>query len=192
MLKRINDRAEELDLTAREIARRVKGKPADAWMSNILSGRQGLPWKYFDALAAVLELTPGELVRHDDEALWALRPTEVRLLEAFRQWPESIQEHFVAVIAFFAASKPDADSALLLSHLRLVPGSLRRPVTRWLVRLLQEGRSLEEITDFAVRELNAVSDAPATTRRAPKVESPHEIQKISTGKRQKKRRMTQK
>ena len=135
--KRIRDRLDDLRMTARELARAVGHD--DAWISGILNGSQGLHWKDFDGVAAKLGLHPSELVRHDDDELRELSPTEMTLLRHFRSWPDAIKDRWIDVLEFFASTAPDRETAILLTHLRDTPKSLRGPTMRWLERLLQEG-----------------------------------------------------
>jgi transcriptional regulator with XRE-family HTH domain len=135
--KRIRDRLDDLRMTGRELAKACGH--GDAWISNILSGRDGLHWKDFDAVAAKLKLSPAELVRHDEDELRELTPTEMRLLRHFQNWPDPIKDRWLEVLDFFSSAAPDKETALFLTLLRDTPRSLRGPTMRWLEGLLQEG-----------------------------------------------------
>jgi transcriptional regulator with XRE-family HTH domain len=146
--KRIQDQLQDLRMTQRELAKSVGHD--DAWISGILAGRHGLHWKDFDAVAEKLRLSPSELVRADDAELRELTPTELRLLKHFQAWPDHIQARWLEVLDFFSATSPDRDTAVLLTHLRDTPRSLRGPVMRWLERLLEVGIPPELVVDGAV------------------------------------------
>lgn len=168
--KRIRDRLDDLKMTARELAKAIGH--GDAWISGILEGDQGLHWKDFDAVASKLNLTPSDLVRHDDDNFRELTPSEMRMLLHFREWPDAIKHRWLDVLDFFAATAPDRDAAILLTHLRDTPKSLRGPTMRWLERLLQEGIPPEHIVGAGAPETDAgASSGRSTTRRAPSAET---------------------
>lgn len=161
MRKRIRDRLDELRMTQRELAKAVGHN--DAWISGVLDGYQGLSWKDFDAVATALSLSPAELVRHDSDTVRELSPREMRLLRYFQDWPEPIKDYWLEVMAFFAASVPDAEAAMLLTHLRRTPRSLRTPVMRWLGRLLEEGNPPTALADVVAQYSNEESSGTSTT-----------------------------
>ena len=161
--KRIRDRLDELRMTARTLARAVGHD--DAWISGVLRGDQGVHWKDFDAVAARLGLSPSELVRHDDAEMHELTPTELRMLKHFQSWPDAIKHRWLDVLDFFAATAPDRDAAILLTHLRDTPRSLRAPTMRWLERLLREGIPPEYIVDAAGLERGAATSPSKNTKR---------------------------
>lgn len=137
MRERIRARLAETNMTARELARAVGHD--DAWISGILAGAQGLHWKDFDNVANKLGLSPSELVRHDDDEVRELTPTEMRLLRHYQSWPKVIQTRWLEMLDFYAERTPDAEFAEFLTQLKMVPKSLRRPVLEWLSGLLEAG-----------------------------------------------------
>jgi transcriptional regulator with XRE-family HTH domain len=166
---RIRARLEELGMTARELARAVRhdvsDREVDAWISGILKGRQGLHWKHFDAVADKLGLSPSELVRYEDAELRELTPSEMRLLLHYRDWPEGIRDRWLDMLDHFSATVPDRDTAILLDRLRRTPRGLRKPVTGWLLHLLEEGIPPAAVTG-GVEGVRAEGTAePDTTRR---------------------------
>ena len=161
---RIRARLEELGMTGRELAEATGHK--DAWISGILAGYQSLSWDDFDAVAAKLGLSPSELVRHDDAEVRELTPREMRLLRHYQAWPPEMQDRWIAMLDFFAASVPDKETAVLLDRVRVLPRSVRRPVLAWLFRLLEEGIPPEAITGGVVGEGDALLAEPASTHPA--------------------------
>jgi hypothetical protein len=160
-------------MTARELARAVRrdatdDREADAWISGILAGRQGLHLKYFDAVADKLALSPSELVRYDDAVIRELTPREMRLLTHYQNWSSDMQDRWLAMLDFFAASVPDRETATLLDRLRALPRSVRRPVLSWLFRLLEEGIPPEALTSVVHDDPTAVPAAPAMPRPNPR------------------------
>jgi transcriptional regulator with XRE-family HTH domain len=171
---RIRARLDELGMTARELARAVRrdatdDREADAWISGILAGRQGVHLKHLDALADKLALSPSELVRHDDSALRELTPREMRLLKYYQDWPNEMQDRWLAMLDYFTSAIPDKDTAAILDRIRSLPATWRRPVLGWLYRLLEEGPQPEVLARAAADAQAEGPAAPATRhRRLPK------------------------
>ena len=159
--QRIRERLDELRMTQRELAKAVGH--TDAWISGILDGYQGLNWGDFDAVVDTLQLSPADLVRRDEDAVREISPREMRLLRYYQDWPDSIKDYWLEVMAFFAASVPDSEAALLLSHLRRTPRSLRTPVMRWLGHLLEEGIPPALLADVVAAYPNGESGETSTT-----------------------------
>ena len=143
--KRIRERLEELRMTQRELAKAVGHN--DAWISGVLDGYQGLAWKDFDSVADALSLSPADLVRHDDDTVREITPREMRL-----------RRH--------CQDLPDSEAAMLLTHLRRTPRSLRTPVMRWLGRLLEEGDPPGVLADVVAQYSDGGSAGTSTTSRA--------------------------
>jgi len=160
--KRVQARLEELGMTARELAQAVDH--GDAWISGVLKGAQGIDWDDFDAIADKLGLPPSELVRYDDSELRELLPSEMRLLQHYRDWPQGMRDRWLAMLDHFASTVPDEQTGELLERLRALPNNLRRPVLAWLFRLLEETPPLEALTGGVVLGSNEVSTEPDTTR----------------------------
>lgn len=178
---RIRTRLDELGMTARELARAVRQdaineREADAWISGILHGRQGLSWKYFDAVADKLGWSPSELVRHDDAELRELTPSEMRLLKHHREWPRAIQDAWLDMLDHFAAAAPDRETAALLDKIRRTPKSVRRPTLAWLVRLLEEGIPPEFGSVGAEPGEAEVASASGATHRVQRAGKPRAVQ----------------
>ena len=163
---RIRARLEELGMTGRELAEATGHK--DAWISGILSGYQSLGWEDFDAVADKLGVSPSELVRYDDAVVRELTPREMRLLRHYQAWPNDMQDRWIAMLDFFAASLPDKETAVLLERVRVLPRSLRRPVLAWLHRLLEEGIPPEALTGGVELGPTEAPTEPSTTRRGQK------------------------
>lgn len=160
---RIRARLDELGMTGREVAHAV-GK-GDAWISGILTGYQNLAWEDLDAVCEKLGLSPGELVRHDDAVVRELTPREMKLLQHYQTWPTDMQDRWLLMLEFFAASVPDKDTANLLDRVRVLPRSIRRPVLAWLLRLLEEGTPPEALTGGVVLGPGDGPPEPTTPRR---------------------------
>lgn len=166
---RIRARLDELGMTARELARTVRqdatdDREKDGWISGILAGRQGLHVKYLDAVAEKLALSPSELVRHDEAMLRELTPSEMRLLKHYQDWPNEMQDRWLAMLDYFAALVPDKETATILDRLRTLPPSWRRPVLGWLYRLLEEGIPPEALMPVVPGAPIAAPAAPTTPR----------------------------
>lgn len=160
--RRIRDRLDELKMTARELTRALGHN--DAWISGVLSGRQGVHWKDFDAVAAQLRMSPSELVRHDDAEVRELTPTEMRMLRHFQSWPEPIRHRWLDIWDFYAVTAPDRSVAILLTLLRDTPPSLRGPTTRWLEHLLREGIPPEQLLGVAASGKDGVASSGTDTK----------------------------
>lgn len=162
---RIRARLDELGMTARELARSVRqdavdDREKDSWISGILSGRQGMHVKYFDAVAEKLALSPSELVRYDDATVRELTPREMRLLKHYQDWPGEMQDRWLAMLDYFAAEVPDKTTAMLLDRVRAFPPSIRQTILGWLYQLLEEGVPPEALAS-GVRTHHAEGGEPA-------------------------------
>lgn len=131
--RRILARLEELGMTQRELSIKVTGEPKDSWISGILSGAQGLSWKDFDAVCDALTISPSEMVRHDDDVVRELTPSEMRMMRHFQTWPSEIQTYALAFLDHLSGSVPDRATATLLARLRQIPRSLRAPTIDFLI-----------------------------------------------------------
>ena len=92
-------------VTGRAFAKRVGH--SEQWVSNLLNGRVALALDDLDAAATALGRTPSELVRKDEDELWELRPTEMRLVRATRQLPPVLRDHLVVLAEYLAGVVPD-------------------------------------------------------------------------------------
>lgn len=137
--RRIRERLDELGMTGRELVQAMNPPKSDAWISGILAGSQGLQLENLDEVAAILRLSPTELTRHDDADLRELTPSEMRLLRHYQNWPSEIQQRWLRMLDYFAASAPDPDGAKLLDRWRDLP--------------LRDRRALHEFLDTLERRL---------------------------------------
>jgi transcriptional regulator with XRE-family HTH domain len=160
--QRVRARLDELGMTARELARAVGHD--DAWISGVLAGAHGLHWKDFDKVAEKLNLSPSELVRHDDAEVRELTPSEMRLLRHYQSWPRAMQQRWLDLLEHFSATTPDTETAAFLERLRSMPKSIRRPVLDWMSRLLEEGTLPTGLVGGAAPDPSAGSSGPTASR----------------------------
>jgi transcriptional regulator with XRE-family HTH domain len=163
--KRVRARLDELGMTARELARAVGHD--DAWISGVLAGAHGLHWKDFDKVAEKLNLSPSELVRHDDSEVRELTPSEMRLLRHYQSWPKAMQQKWLDLLEHLSATTPDTETAAFLERLRTMPKSIRRPVLDWMSRLLEEGTLPAGLVGGGGSVTSAGSSAPVASRPSP-------------------------
>jgi transcriptional regulator with XRE-family HTH domain len=163
--KRVRARLDELGMTARELARAVGHD--DAWISGVLAGAHGLHWKDFDKVAEKLNLSPSELVRHDDAEVRELTPSEMRLLRHYQSWPKAMQQKWLDLLEHLSATTPDTETAAFLERLRTMPKSIRRPVLDWMSRLLEEGTLPAGLVGGGGSVTSAGSSAPVASRPSP-------------------------
>jgi transcriptional regulator with XRE-family HTH domain len=159
--KRVRARLDELGMTARELARAVGHD--DAWISGVLAGAHGLHWKDFDKVAEKLNLSPSELVRHNDAEVRELTPSEMRLLRHYQAWPRAMQQKWLDLLEHFSATTPDTETAAFLERLRMMPKSIRRPVLDWMSRLLEEGTLPAGLVGGGGSDPSAGSSGPASS-----------------------------
>lgn len=182
---RIKARLEELGMTARELARQARHdaneREVDAWISGILSGRQGVQWKHFDAIADALNISPSELVRYENATVRELTPSEMRLLKLVQEWPRDIFDRWLAILEHFAATVPDKETAALLDRIRSTPRSVRRPVLSWLARLLEEGIPPEAVDGGLELDAGEAAAVRDTTPPYATPETPRAIRKRRGG-----------
>lgn len=79
----------------------------DQWVSNLLNGKFSLGLDDLDAAAKIVERTPSDLVRKDEDELWELRPTEMRLVRAVRELPPALRDHLVTLAEYLVGVVPD-------------------------------------------------------------------------------------
>lgn len=92
-------------LTGRAFAKRVGH--SEQWVSNLLNGRVALALDDLDAVAVATKRTPSELVRKDEDELWELRPTEMRLVRAARELPPALRDHLIVLAEYLVGVAPD-------------------------------------------------------------------------------------
>lgn len=70
-----------------------------SWVTDILdgpdNGGQDLRLRDLDAVAATLDVPPGDLVRRDEDLYLEVTPTEIRLLRFFRALPDVARHHMI-------------------------------------------------------------------------------------------------
>lgn len=131
---RLMARLDELGMTGREFAVLVRGEESDSWISGILSGAQALGWKHFDTACRVLNLSPAEMVRHDEDTVRELTPSEMRLLRHYQAWPRQVQALWLTMLDYFAQQMPDAETARVLEAWEALPAGDRRRLRLFLAR----------------------------------------------------------
>lgn len=72
-----------------------------------------------DKIAEYFGMPASQLIAEPGDALWELRPSEMRLIRMFREWPMEIQAGTLDLLTYFAALQP-AEKALrrMLSKFR--------------------------------------------------------------------------
>ncbi len=137
--KRIRARLDELNMTGRELANAIPAKlgqpKGDAWISGVLSGKQGLSLDDLDAVADKLNLPPSELVRADNSELRELRPHEMHLLRHYQSWPAPVQERWLRILDYFSMLTADREAAELVDVWRELSIRDRKLLRRYLQQL---------------------------------------------------------
>lgn len=133
---RIRSRLEELNMSSRELALLARpddhASALDSWISGVLAGTQALSWKHFDAVCTALRLSPSELVREEGTELRELTPSEMAMLRHFKQWPTSIQDRWLKILEYFAATVTDPEARRTLHDLEEMTAVQRRVLRTYL------------------------------------------------------------
>lgn len=158
---RIRKRLSELGMTQREFAKRLHH--LDGWASGLLGEhpRFDIALNDLDEVAEAIKLTPGDLVRSDEDA-WDLRPSEKRLVRAVRELPPPIRDHLI-ILAEYLVGVSAANMPLMRKIDELMPDERRR-IEHWVDVTLQSPaheRAVEAPRD--PRQAGAASTA--TSRR---------------------------
>lgn len=70
-----------------------------SWITDVIDGPehggQDLRLRDLDAIAMEMGVPPGNLVRHDDNQVEEVTPTEVRLLRFYRALPDVVRHHLI-------------------------------------------------------------------------------------------------
>jgi len=86
----------------RRLARAVPGKygkpHTDQWVSDILNREGGVRLRDLDAIAEVMGIPPGDLIRRDDDLYVEVSPSEFRLLHQLRALPEVLRRHWFSFV----------------------------------------------------------------------------------------------
>ncbi len=59
-----------------------------------------------DEIARYFGIPPASLIQAQDDELWELTPTEMRVLRLWREWPREVQDQLLSVLSYFAALAP--------------------------------------------------------------------------------------
>jgi hypothetical protein len=94
----------------KRIAQAVKGlyghDRSASWVTDIVdgpdNGGQDLRLRDLDAIAEVMGVPPGDLVRHADNAYAEVTPSELRLLKFYRAFPDVARHHFIGYFDYLA------------------------------------------------------------------------------------------
>lgn len=84
-----------------------------AWLNDIIHNRSDLSLRDLDAVAEAIDVPPGELVRRPDRNYVELTMTELKLVERYRSWPETIRHAVVTWLdyVFRVQDQPPGASA---------------------------------------------------------------------------------
>lgn len=176
--QRMLARLDELGMTARELALRVRGEGADSWISAILSGTNALSWKYFDEVCRELRLTPGELVRSSDVELAELTPSEMRVIRHFREWPRQIQDRWLHMLEYFSASIPDKETARFLQDWKELSAADRQRIHLFLRQRLPDTHPQTDLRVVRPPDSVASASAPDTTPGTAQEETPRATHRL--------------
>lgn len=87
------------------LARAVPGKfgepKGDSWISGVLRGEQDVTLRDLDAIAEVLDVPPGDLVRRNHDHYLELIPSEMRFVMHLRSIPDTVRQHLLHVAEYF-------------------------------------------------------------------------------------------
>lgn len=96
----------------RQLAHGVPGKFGephnDQWISDILKGRSDVRLKDLDAIADVMGVPPGWLVRRPDRNYEELTMQETKLMRYFRSLPEIVRHGFLTWLDYFFRAQAQA------------------------------------------------------------------------------------
>lgn len=89
------------------------GKPMSVtWASGIITGKQDLRLADLDAVAELLGVPPGDLVRRNHDHYLEVIPSEMRFLQHIRRLPDTIRQHWLAYLDYVFGFQ----DALLTEH----------------------------------------------------------------------------
>jgi transcriptional regulator with XRE-family HTH domain len=95
---------------ANVVAKRMGMSPSA--FSNFLAGRQSTTFAKLEALAEGLGVSPAELVKRDEETIYALSGDEAELLRYVRRWTDEARRAAVALLRYLHAALPDDDQTI--------------------------------------------------------------------------------
>jgi hypothetical protein len=82
------------------------GEPkSDQWVSDILNRRADLTLRDLDAVAEYLQVPPGWLVRKHDRNYEELTMAESKVVNFFRQLPDTIRHAWLLIVDYFQSTK---------------------------------------------------------------------------------------
>lgn len=77
------------------------GKPmTPQWASGVLSGKSELRLEDLDAVANLLGVLPGDLVRRDGDHYLEVIPSEMQILKHVRALPDTIRQHWLMYLNY--------------------------------------------------------------------------------------------
>jgi transcriptional regulator with XRE-family HTH domain len=144
----------EKGLTGRAFGKRL-GR-GDQWVSNLLAGRFALSLDELDEAARALQVTPSELVHREEDGLWELRPTEMRLIRGLRAVPPVIRDHLVTMVEYLMGVAPE-EIDLLRAYRQLTPEEQQR---------VQHGVDVLRLTQSVAPRTGDSGSRPETPRAA--------------------------
>lgn len=74
-------------------------KMSEQWASGIIKGNP-LRLKYLDAIAELLGVPPGDLVRRYNDHYLEVIPSEMRFLKHIRSLPDTVRQHWLAFLDY--------------------------------------------------------------------------------------------
>lgn len=126
------------------------------WISNILAERRGVRLKDLDAIAEVLGVPPGELVREFDDALVETTPLERRFLDRIRQLRPEDRRAYMTTLTVMAEASKTAQS-------RDLPSSSGGRIRRDHAETPPPALPIEQLRRACETVLNVLADFNATT-----------------------------
>ncbi len=98
-----------------------------------------------DRIAEYLGVPPAQLIAEDGNTLWELRPSEMRLIRIWRDWPLEIQQNALFMLSYFAGLAP-----------------AEKAVRRLLSKLRRLSRNDQDYIERTMDSLRRHSDGPST------------------------------
>jgi transcriptional regulator with XRE-family HTH domain len=89
----------------KKLAEAVTGKYGEPmtiqWASGVINGHQKVSLDQLDAIAALLGVPPGDLVKRDEDHYMEVLPHEMRFVGHLRSMPDAIRRHLMYVWDYF-------------------------------------------------------------------------------------------
>lgn len=106
---RIADMLDRRGMTQRDLVKHVRAKygaeRSEAWLTEILKGRQDLRLADLDAVADGLDILPSELVRRSETELMEIYPSERRVILYLRALPGKIRDQWISLLDYLFTGK---------------------------------------------------------------------------------------